>query len=163
MLSNLYAGSNIYQDNEVREIKVNKYSYWKYQPTLSDGLQFIIAKKDDVIEWEPEFNYVEAKNSATTWVINNHEIDVYFSYGPFSNKFDTTNKIQVQCGTDTTKKDYATTTSRKCKVKFTMPQDGMVYVKWAPHFTGTSYLNDYWIATLDISKCNTYKYTSENY
>ena len=162
MLSNLYAGSSIYQDKETRDIKVNKYTYRKTPPTLSDGFQFIIAKKDDVIEWEPQFNYVYAKNSTSTWVENDHEIDIYFSYGPFSNKCDTINKIQVQTGTDLTKKDYATTSSRSCKVKFTMPEDGMVYVKWVPHFTTTSYIDDYWLATLDISKCNTYKYTSEN-
>ena len=162
MLSSLYAGSSILQDNEERDIKVNKYTFRKLRPTLSDGFQFIIAKKDDVIEWEPKFSYVKAKNTATTWVENAHELDIYFSHGPFSNKCETTNKIQVQVGSDTTKKDYATTTSRECKVKFTMPEDGMVYVKWVPHFTGTSYINHYWLATLDISNCKTYKYTSGN-
>ena len=151
--------SIIYQDNEKYDISTEKKKIKKDKPTLPQGFQLLAAEKDTVIEWEPKFNYIKAKNSPTTWVENAHEIDVYFSNGPFSDKCETTNKIQIQVGSDTTKKDYATTSSRSCKVKFTMPEDGIVYVKWVPHFTGTSYINHYWLATLDISNCNTYKST----
>ena len=159
LFSGLRPASVIYQDNEKFDISTEKKKIKKDKPTIPQGFQLLAAEKDTVIEWEPRFNYIKAKDSPTTWVENAHEIDVYFSNGPFSDKCETENKIQVQVGSDTTKKDYATTSSRSCKVKFTMPEDGIVYVKWVPHFTGTSYINHYWLATLDIPNCNTYKST----
>ena len=163
LFANKCKASVIYQDNEKYDISTEKKKITKDKPTLPQGFQLLAAEKDAVIEWEPVFNYVKAKNSSTTWVENAHELDVYFSCGPFSDKYDTIKKIQVQVGTDTAKKDYATTTTtdgkKKCKVKFTMPEDGIVYVKWTPHFSGTSYINHYWLATLDISNCKTYKST----
>ena len=42
-----------------------------------------------------------------------------------------------------------------------MPSNGIIYVKWVPHFTGTSYLDSDWIVTLDLSKCNSYTYVRE--
>ena len=159
LFSGLRPASVIYQDNEKIDISTEKKKIKKDKPTIPQGFQLLAAEKDTVIEWEPRFNYIKAKDSPTTWVENAHEIDVYFSNGPFSDKCETENKIQVQVGSDTTKKDYATTSSRSCKVKFTMPEDGIVYVKWVPHFTGTSYVNHYWLATLDIPNCNTYKST----
>ena len=88
-------------------------------------------------------------------------MDIYFSNGPFTDDTTTTNRIKVKVGDDQTEKDYATTSDRKCKVEFEMPSNGIIYVKWVPHFTGTSYLDSDWIVTLDLSKCNSYTYVRE--
>lgn len=159
MLPDKYKGSVILQDDESRDITVDKFTIKKDPPTLSDGFQLLVAKKDTIVEWEPEFSYTYAKNSSGTYVKNGHEVDLYFSCGKFNNKLETTELIKVQVGDET--KDFITTTDRKCKVKFKMPKNGLVYVKWVPHNYST-YIDDDWVATLDISKCSTYKYTNKD-
>lgn len=37
----------------------------------------------------------------------------------------------------------------------------MVYVKFVPHFTGISYIDEDWIVTLDLSSCDKYIYSRE--
>ena len=150
--------SVIYQDNEKYNIKTDTKTIEKIKPTLPQGFQLLAADKDTTIEWEPEFNYTHVHNGTDTYTDNNHEVDIYFSSVPFTDKTTTTKKIQVKYGTSNDKKDYATTTNRKVKIKFEMPEDGIVYVKWIPH-NETTYLDNDWIITLDVSKCNTYKAT----
>ncbi len=150
--------SVIYQDNEKYNIKTDTKTIEKIKPTLPQGFQLLAADKDTTIEWEPEFNYTHVHNGTDTYTDNNHEVDIYFSSVPFTDKTTTTKKIQVKYGTSNDKKDYATTTNRKVKIKFDMPEDGIVYVKWVPH-NETTYLDNDWIITLDVSKCNTYKAT----
>ena len=159
MLPDKYKGSQIFQDDVERDITVDKVTVKKEPPTLSEGFQLLVAKKDAIVEWEPEFSYTYAKNSSGSYVTNGHELDLYFSCGKFNNKLEATELIKVQVGDET--KDFITTTDRKCKVKFKMPKNGLVYVKWVPHNYST-YINDDWVATLDITKCSTYKYTNKD-
>ena len=149
----------IYQDNVKENIDIgNKAIIEKKKPKLNEGFQLLAARENDEIEWEPHFNYTHVHDSDDSYVDNSHEVDVYFSNGPFTDDITTTKLIQVQVGNETTKRNYATTTDRKCKIKFEMPSNGLVYVKWVPHFTGTSYLNSDWLVTLDLINCNTYTY-----
>ena len=152
----------MYQDNNIQDIEVatNKTIH-KDRPKLHQGFQLLAAKEDDKITWEPEFSYTHVHNGTSTYIDNSHEVDIYFSNGPFSDDTTTTKKIKVKVDGNKTEKDYATTTGRKCKIEFDMPKDGIVYVKWVPHFTGTSYLDSDWIVRLDLSKCNSYTYVRE--
>ena len=153
---------DIYQDNETSKVEVtSSLSIDKVRPKLNQGFQLLASKAADKITWEPVFNYTHVHNGATTYTDNNHEVDIYFSNGPFTDDTTTTNRIKVKVGDDQTEKDYATTSDRKCKVEFEMPSNGIIYVKWVPHFTGTSYLDSDWIVTLDLSKCNSYTYVRE--
>ena len=161
MLQSDYAASDIYQDNVRSTIEVGNLKVDKDRPKLNEGFQLLAAKDGDKITWEPEFSYTHVHNGTSTYVDNSHEVDIYFSNGPFSDDTTTTKKIKVKVDGDKTEKDYATTTDRKCKVEFDMPKDGIVYVKWVPHFTGTSYLDSDWIVKLDLSKCNSYTYVRE--
>ena len=157
----LRKAKDIYQDNVKSTIEEGNLKIEKDRPKLNQGFQLLAAKDGDKITWEPEFNYTHVHNSDTGYVDNSHEVDIYFSNGPFTNNLTTSNPIQVKVGSETTKKNYATTKDRKCKIEFEMPKDGIVYVKWVPHFIGTSYLNSDWIVTLDLSKCNSYTYVRE--
>ena len=150
----------MYQDNVKENLDVgNNTVIEKNKPKLNEGFQLLAARVDDEVEWEPIFNYTHVHNGSTTYATDNtHEVDIYFSNGPFTDSITTSNLIQVQVGNETAKKNYATTTNRKCKVKFEMPSNGLVYVKWVPHFTGTSYLDLDWLVTLDLKNCNTYTY-----
>ncbi len=161
MLQSDYAASAIYQDNSQTVLDIAGAKIQKDRPKLNQGFQLLASKAADKITWEPVFNYTHVHNGATTYTDNNHEVDIYFSNGPFTDDTTTTNRIKVKVGDDQTEKDYATTSDRKCKVEFEMPSNGIVYVKWVPHFTGTSYLDSDWIVTLDLSKCNSYTYVRE--
>lgn len=152
----------IYQDDKTQEIEIGHEKVTKAPVTLEKGFQLLASKENDVVEWEPYFSYTHVHNSTSGYAPDNsHEVDIYFSNGPFTDQVTTTKAIRVQVGDNTALKDFATTTNRKCKVKFTMPATGLVYVKFVPHFTGTSYLSNDWILTLDLSKCNTYTYVRE--
>ncbi len=159
MLPNDVASGSIYQDNETRSITTNKATIIKGKPTLNQGFQLLVNKKDAKITWEPSFNYTEVHNSSDTYTINTHEVDLYFSLSPFTDKVARSGdliKVKVN-GSD--KQDYATTVNRTCKIEFDMPDDGLVYVKWVPH--ESTYIDDDWIVTLDIKNSSTYTYQSE--
>lgn len=148
----------IYQDNVETSIDVgNNTIITKEKPKLNQGFQLLAAKENDEIEWEPVFSYTHVHDSSSTYKDNGHEVDIYFSSGPFTDELTPTKLIQVTVGNDPRKKDFATTTSRKAKIKFTMPENGLVYVKWVPHNAGT-YLNSDWLVTLDLQKSGTYTY-----
>ena len=146
----------IYQDNDIHEVEISTgIKVTKDSPKLHEGFQLLVAKQDDKIEWEPKFSLTHVHNGADSYVDNEHEVDIYFSNGPFTNDITTSNLIKVKINNETTEKNYATTSSRACKVEFEMPENGIVYVKCVPHNAGT-YLNSDWIITLDLNSCKTY-------
>ena len=146
----------IYQDNDIHEVEISTgIKVTKDSPKLHEGFQLLAAKQDDKIEWEPKFSLTHVHNGADSYVDNEHEVDIYFSHGPFTNDITTSNLIKVKINNETTEKNYATTSSRACKVEFEMPENGIVYVKCVPHNAGT-YLNSDWIITLDLNSCKTY-------
>ena len=148
--------SDIYQDNVKTMLQIDKStSIEKVKPKLHDGFQLAACKKDDEVTWEPVFNYTHVHNGADTYTDNHHEVDVYFSAVPFTNNTSSTKAIKVKVNDSSIESDYATTSSRKCKVKFKVPETCIVYVKWVPHTTST-YLNSDWIVTLDIENSNKY-------
>ena len=159
MLDSDVRADGIYQDNNIRTITTNKATFTKNPPTLEQGLQLLVNKKDAKITWEPTFNYTHVHNGASTYTDNTHEVDIYFSLTPFGDKVSNTgNLIQVKVNGSTEKKNFATTVNRRCKVEFEMPEDGLVYVKWVPH--ETTYIDSDWLVTLDVKSCSTYIYQS---
>ena len=159
MLKDKYTNANIYQDNVTSNIDVATGQIEKTPPTLNDGLQLLAGVKDAQVTWEPIFNYTHVHNGTSTYTDNNHEVDIYFSSTPFTDKVTSSNIIRVKVGNDDTLKDYAITTNRKCTIRFTLPRTGIVYVKWVPHNVSSTYLNSDWIVTLDLKNCNSYQYT----
>lgn len=158
LFTDLKRADAMYQDNVKENIDIgNNTIVLKDKPKLNQGFQLLAAKENDEIDWTPIFNYTHVHDSASTYKDNDHEVDIYFSNGPFTDDVTTSNIIQVTVGSDTTKKDYATTTDLRAKIKFTMPETGLVYVKWVPHDAGT-YLDSDWLVTLDLQRCNTYTY-----
>ena len=151
----------IYQDNDEYDIAAGKIKVRKAAPKISDGFQLLAAQKEATIEWEPQFNYTHVHNSDSTYVDNAHEVDVYFSSEPFGTEVNTSKLIKVKANGSDTLADYATTIDRKAKVKFEMPSDSLVYVKWVPHDAGT-YLSSDWIITLDVENCNSYKVSTKS-
>ena len=159
MIKDKYKSSSIYQDDINSTVDIaNEKIEWKSK-TLEAGFQLLAAKADDIIIWNPEFSYTHVHNGVSTYVDNAHEVDIYFSSTPFTDKLVTTEPIKVQVGEDKTLKDYATTSSRKCKVTFEMPKNGIVYVKWVPHNVSSTYFNSDWIVTLNLENCNNYYYS----
>lgn len=159
MIKDKYKSSSIYQDDIDSTVDIaNEKIEWKSK-TLEAGFQLLAAKVDDIIIWNPEFSYTHVHNGVSTYVDNAHEVDIYFSSTPFTDKLVTTEPIKVQVGEDKTLKDYATTSSRKCKVTFEMPKNGIVYVKWVPHNVSSTYFNSDWIVTLNLENCNNYYYS----
>ena len=151
----------IYQDNIEKNVTSSGITVLKIKPTLEKGLQLLVAPKDAEITWSPEFSYTHVHNGTNTYTDNTHEVDVYFSNGPFSNGVTTSNLIQVS-KTDKLEdaEDYVTTTDRKVKAKFKMPENGLVYVKWVPHETNSTYKNMDWIVTLNLKDCSSYLITT---
>lgn len=160
MLENDYEAKDIYQDNVITTLEMGNVKMQKDRAKLNQGFQLLLAKESDIIKWEPEFSYTHVHNGATTYTDNTHEVDIYFSNGPFTDDITTSNLIKVKTNNSAEEKNYATTVGRKCSVEFQMPKNGIVYVKWVPHNAG-EYLDSDWIVTLDLSKCNTYTYVSE--
>ena len=160
MLPSKIKAKTIYQDNDKRDIDTGKKKIYKDRPTLEHGLQLLAAEEGAVIEWTPVFDYTHVHNGTTTYKDNGHNVDVYFSIGPFKDGVSTDNplKISDDDNLDTTK-DSVTTKDGKVKVKFKMPSNGLIYVKWIPHNAGT-YLDKDWIVNLKLESCNTYFITA---
>ena len=162
MFTSRIAGAQIFQHDNESMVSDGKIELLKPSVTLEKGFQLLVASEGDKITWEPSFIYTHVHDGDDTYAVDNtSEVDIYFSNGPFTNKVVTTEPIRVQVNDESGLKDYATTTNRKCKVSFEMPHTGLVYVKFAPHFTGTSYIDDDWIVTLDLENSNKYTYSRE--
>ena len=154
--------NEIYQVDKALNVDVtDKISVKKEKETLEKGFALLGGEIGAKIVWEPTFSYTHVHNTADTYVDNSHEVDIYLSDGPFTNKVSTSKLIKVKVDDGTTEKNYATTTNRKCKISFEMPSTGIVYAKWVPH-NETTYLDSDWIITLDVEKCKTYMYQVDN-
>ena len=116
---------------------------------LYNGFALLAAKTDDVIEWNPVFIDTYSNNVETDF-----EIKVQLALEPFGegNTVSSTNKYIILDGDITaTPKE---TSDGKCNIKFTMPTNGIVYVKWWPA-SSTIEATD-WRATLDLTQSGTY-------
>lgn len=159
--------SNLYLfKNKIK--KTFRDSEWEIDPlTLEKGVPILAAKKDDKIEWDIKFDHVYCFNttpntSGTNYNDNQNEVDLYFSYVPFTNgvttgsaALDNGNLVKFKEGD--VEKNFFTTTNRKGKIEFKMKKDSIVYMKAVPHWNSSaSYngLSDWWDLYLNIDGDN---------
>ena len=119
---------------------------------LINGFHLLAAKKNDVIEWKPEF--IDTKSNG---VSTDFELDLMLSLEPFGEEMNvSSNDKYIKLNNQTTA-GAVSTTDKKATLKWTMPEDGIVYVKWKP--TDSGVLGSVWEATLNLTNCSTYTRT----
>lgn len=168
MLKNDKKASNIMQFSNTITYNLKNQQKTIENVPLNKGMVLLAAEKDEKIEWTPWFNQGYTYNTgSSSWGTNNvTRLKVMLSVGEFSDKIASTNLIPAEsalgkttdggvlCQVCINASDNPTT------IKFTMPKDGVVYVKWVPDTT--DYDTAGWIQPLDVSKCNSYVSVTEN-
>ena len=155
LIPKVYDSKHIYQSNDVFKQTVDGVSFTRDKMNLYNGFSAFAAKKDDVVEWEPVFIDTYSNGVATDF-----ELYVSLAIEPFGegNTVSSNDKF-IKLNSQTTAAP-AETTSKSCKLKFTMPENGIVYVKWWPK--DTSIQSTDWEATLDLTQCSAYSRTVES-
>ena len=128
---------------------------------LIEGVPILYAKKDDEIQWNPEFENLSS--SETGVVTGNEEICLMLSIKPFWNSWDTQGAGEADLiavsnfGSETLYK-YPLSINKQFKLKFTMPEDGFVYAKWFPNLSDDiTYIDGKnWQVDLDLISCGSY-------
>ena len=156
-----YKSENIYQYDEGDIIDPDGSTVPKI--TMEQGLPLMKVKEDEIIEWAPEWKNITVPETTT-----NTELVLVLSYKPFSNGRMTYYGTDTQDINDYVKFDgldrgyFPITTDRKLKIKFEAEKEGYIYAKWFPNIQDADIESKAWEATLDISKCSTYKSTKSN-
>ena len=129
----------------------------KLEPVyLYQGLPIMQVKEGETIEWEPTF-----KDISVDGVTGVNECKIILSYVPFTNKTTIPNTNDYVKMDGIAKGSFATTSSKKVKIKFEADRNSYVYAKWVPNTTDSTIDNSHWEVTLDIENCSAYKSTKE--
>ena len=123
---------------------------------LHQGLPIMQVKEGETIEWEPTF-----KDISVDGVTGVNECKIILSYVPFTNKTTISNTNDYVKMDGIAKGSFATTSSKKVKIKFEADRNSYVYAKWVPNTTDSTIDNSHWEVTLDIENCSAYKSTKE--
>ena len=155
LIPKTYDSQHIYQSADAFTQTLDGITYRKEKTNLYNGFTAFVAKKDDTIEWEPKFIDTYSNGVAT-----NFELYVSFAREPFGegNTVSSSDKFIKLDGQ--TVAAPVETNSKSCKVKFKMPESGIVYVKWWPK--DDTIKATAWEATLDLNQCGTYSRTIES-
>ena len=150
-----YDSKHIFQSGTLFSQIVDGNVFETGQLNLCNGLPIFAANKDDTIEWSPEFI-----DTYSNGVASDFELNISLSTEPFGegNTVSSNDKLIIFDGQTTA--TPLTTTDKTCKMKFTMPQSGIIYMKWWP--TDTSIQSSNWEASLNLVDCSTYKRIKEN-
>ena len=148
LLDASYDSWHIYQSDTTFKDEYGGMSFESRKLSLLEGLPLLASKVDDKINIELEFDNAYRNGTAVT----NMDCDVFLSLVPFGEGSTVTDETKrIRCDGQDADKDYMTTTNNKIKLEWTMPEDGIVYIKWRPHdTTGT------WQVDLDFTKNPTY-------
>ena len=155
--------SQIYQMEEDLSYKTKK-TFIVENSTLEKGLPILAASKDDEVTYTPVITSVECYDESGNWKTNSNEAELCFSYGPFNEKFDTNDCVQLEGETLGTTYTSWITENRKAKVKFKMKKDSVVYMQIKPSFSsGATYGPSHkWVITYDLTgDSGSYKVKSE--
>ncbi len=128
-----YTSSNIKQFEGKMTASMDNKSSVLSDLSLSDGLPIHYVIKDTKIEWSFEFLNVKTKNG-TADETNKREVDVYFSYGPFTNKTNTNSPAYVTKDKNGNAVNCVTTENRKGSINFNSAEDGVLFIKCVPHW-----------------------------
>ena len=144
-----YDGKHIYQTLKKFSQTVDNLQINAELLNLYNGFIVLAAKQDDYIEWNPVFKDTYSNGTATDF-----ELNVQLAIEPFGEGNTVTSNDKYILLDGQTTAAPITTTDKKCSIKFTMPTNGVVYMKWWPSSTTIQSTN--WEATLDLTQCGTY-------
>ena len=149
LIPKTYDSAHIYQTSSDPNIAVGNNNYKVSKLNLYQGFILGAVNVDNVIEWEPKFI-----DTYSNGVASDFELNISLSTEPFGegNTVSSNDKLIIFDGQTTA--TPLTTTNKTCKMKFTMPQSGIIYMKWWPADTNIQSSN--WEASLDIKNCDTY-------
>ena len=152
--------TKIYQFKDDIDITFNSKTQTLEKMEIYCGWPIHPVQKGTTLDWECEFDKVINTKSDGTTEENKREIDIYFSYGKFTDTIETNNKIKVTDMRDGKEYDTITTKDRKARIKFESDRDSIVYVKCVPHFeTSESALIDkFWNVQLNVKKSSNIGY-----
>ena len=134
----------------------NNKTWIKDATTMTQGYPLMYATAGTTITWSPVFSDMIGSSAVTT----NGEIKVVLSYGEFGDGVTTAGGYVQADGTKGTGEYAFTTSGKTCKIKWTMQEDGWIYVKWYPaartsaNASNNTTDNDKWSITLDGTKSN---------
>ena len=144
--------SEIYQMDNNLTYKSSE-SFTVYNTTLETGLPILAAKKDEEVTYTPVIKSVKCYDESGNFVENANEVEIFFSYGPFYEKYNTTEPVELKGETEGTTYTSWITSERKAKVKFKMEKDSVVYMQIMPKFaSGATYGPSHkWVITYDLT------------
>ena len=148
LVNKTYDSEHIYQSDKTFSDTVGQKDYSANKVSLIGGMPLLAANIDDIVTIDLEFDNGYRNGTA----VSDMNCDVFLSLVPFgtgSNVSDATKRIK--CKNQPDGQDYMRTTNNKIQLEWTMPEDGIVYIKWRPSdTTGT------WQVDLDLKKNPTY-------
>ena len=155
-----YLGSlsadSIKQFQNPQSYTFNKKSVAVNPVKLQEGLPLFYATKDTEITWSVNFKKGKTLSSGT-WIDSTHNARLALSLGSFTNKDLASQVISISKDNGASYADYQICEIEKdTKIKFKMPNDGIVYAKWWDD--SANYDTSSWIQTLDITKSNKFIY-----
>ncbi len=161
---NTYTADNIFQDDTVVTQYIDGRGYSINPPKLNEGFVLGYAKAGDEIEWEPVFTEINYDDHFTP-LTDGTQVCVMISTSPFTDAITTSDGSPLITTTNENgnQSDRNKTTNYKTKLKWTMPKDGWMYVKWMPDLSVAidDVKNHTWNIGLDLTQCSTYSRTAE--
>ena len=148
LVNKIYDSEHIYQSDTKFKSTVGSRTVEANQVNLYNGLPLLAAAKNEKITIDLEFDNGYRDGVSET----DMEVDVFLAMEPFDVEGDVLDESKrIRCEGYPTTDDYFTTDERKLKLKWEMPSDGIVYIKWRPNDTTGS-----WQVDLNLEKNPTY-------
>ena len=144
LVNKIYDSEHIYQSDTKFKSTVGSRTVEANQVNLYNGLPLLAAAKNEKITIDLEFDNGYRDGVSET----DMEVDVFLAMEPFDVEGDVFDESKrIRCEGYPTTDDYFTTDERKIKLKWEMPSDGIVYIKWRPNdMTGS------WQVDLNLEK-----------
>ncbi len=148
LVNKIYDSEHIYQSDTKFASTIGTQIIEAKQVNLYNGLPLLSAAKDERITIDLEFDNGYRDAVAET----DMEVDVFLAMEPFDVEADVSDENKrIRCEGYPTTDDYFTTSEGKIKLRWEMPSNGIVYIKWRPNDTTGS-----WQVDLNLEKNPTY-------
>ena len=148
LVNKTYDSAHIRQSDKIFSENVDNKEVVGEYLNLCNGLPLLAASKDQKVTIELEFDNGYRDGVAEP----NMEVDVFLALEYFGTQGYVSDETKrIHCEGEPADWDYRTTVNRKLKLKWTMPADGIVYLKYKPNDTSGNWQVDY-----NLSKNPTY-------
>ena len=131
-------------------------------PSLDSGFLLGYAHSGDQIVWSPIFSDLHYGDHFTSTTAS-LEVDVWLALSAFGDGYTTKDGSSLLSVSDASGNTATihTTLNKTTTLKWTMPEDGWIYVKWAPHLADSSddVTNHVWNIALDLQQSGSYQRT----